>query len=166
MQPLSTASLSDVAARALSLAESSLADPGDEGFHAVRKALGVSAGSEAICNFCAVPFAHGQALAPEIRRLEAAFDRNPDKTRLHQAHERLRHLDLEMPSASAALAGITEPMLPASLGTSARVAVEARLAREPEHVAARERELEAVRARADAGRPAFLESLESVREVT
>ena len=149
--------------RARELAELAEDAVGDEGRHLVRRAFGVSSSSDPLIQFCAAPFVHGPALNPEIRRLESTLDRFPEEGQLRQAHERLHHFDLDLPTASAALTSISPPALPADLGASMVALVDGRLARESEHEASRERDEAAVRASGEAGRPAFLEGLRKIR---
>lgn len=128
-----------------------------------RRALGVAARSEAVCDLYAAPFVHGPALEAEARRLDTALSRFPEQAQVRQAHEQLHTIELELPSVSAALMAVSAPELPGDFGAGVRAIVSTRLAREADLDARRERDVAQVKAQAEEGRQAFKENLRRAR---
>lgn len=91
----------------------------------LRRALSAPSGAEAMCDFCAAPFVHGPAIAPELRRLRAALDRCPADGHVRAAHAQLEAIERELPALSAEIVP-----LPAGLGSECATLVAAQLARE------------------------------------
>ena len=112
-----------------------------------------------LLDYCAQPFAHGHAVAPEIDRLQATVDGCDDDALLRRAHQRLHELDLELP---APLVELSPPLLPPDVGSSAAAATAQEvLAREPQHDATREADERATRERLAAQRDGFLAGLQA-----
>ena len=128
-----------------------------------RRALGVAARSEAVCDLYAAPIVHGPALEAEARRLDTALSRFPEQAQVRQAHEQLHTIELELPSVSAALMAVSAPELPGDFGAGVRAIVSTRLAREADLDARRERDVAQVKAQAEEGRQAFKENLRRAR---
>ena len=65
-----------------------------ETFRALGTMLNAGEGqsAESVCEYLALPFIHGAALQPEIKRLHAALDVCPEEAVLRSAHEQLRAL--------------------------------------------------------------------------
>jgi len=121
-------------------------------------------GGTALCAASAAPFAHGAALAPEIRRFQTQFDRTEDDAALlRQAVEQLRACEVGFGTLPASLEPVGEMERAAA---EAAAAVEAIAAREPGHDSSRD-ELEAQACAAvTADRAAFVAALESSTKAT
>ena len=126
--------------------------------------FGVGAGSVAsVCDLCALPFVHGPALQPEIRKLEA-LDRCPEEGSLRTAREELKQLDHELQLVSSAPVGPLQPLADGSsvaAGSSAVAAVAALLRREASHDEARVAEERVAMERAHALRAEFVQRLDA-----
>lgn len=121
-------------------------------------------GGTALCAASAAPFAHGAALAPEIRRFQAQFDRaEDDAALLRQAMEQLRACEVGLGALPASLEPVGEMERAAA---EAAATVEAIAARESGHDSSRD-ELEAQACAAvTADREAFVAALESSTKAT
>ena len=90
----------------------------------VRRVLGVSEEvvmGTRVCDLCALPFIHGPALAPEIRKLQAAMDSCPNEGMLQAAHADLQRLDAAF-NASALAADTNSSMKDACAAAALAVA--------------------------------------------
>ena len=67
-------------------------------------------GAEHLCEFLALPFVHGPALQPEIRKLQSALDHCPAEASLRTSLETLRALEAQLDAHG--------PLLPSSASPS------------------------------------------------
>ena len=127
----------------------------------LQQTLGVAGagGPASVCDAFAMPFVHGEALHPEIRKLLTAMDHCPEEAVLHGAHEELKQLDHELapvgPLQSLADGSTTDAV------ASALAAVGGLLHREASHDEARTAEESAATERGLASRADFLRNLEA-----
>ena len=121
-------------------------------------------GGTALCAASAAPFAHGAALAPEIRRFQAQFDRTEDDAALlRQAVDQLRACEVGLGTLPVSLEPVREMERAAA---DAADAVAAIAARESGHDSSRD-ELEAQACAAvTADREVFVTALESSTKAT
>lgn len=116
----------------------------------VRKALGMGT-AESLCELCAMPFAHGNALAPEIHRLHAALDSCQDQTILQQTHKSNSLLEGRLLNECAAPLQLLPPVADVDARQSAVQCVAETLRREAEYNEQRRVAIESTRERAARG---------------
>ena len=121
-----------------------------------------------ICEYLALPFVHGQALQPEIRRLQSAFDTCPEELALRVALQELHALEAEQAALGSEL--LQQPSESGGVGSSASIseasasavdAVAKLLQGEEQRDAAVHAASFEVKRRAEAGRQSFMERVET-----
>lgn len=135
----------------------------DDTLRTVRRVFGGGASEQAVLDYCAAPFVHGPALAPEIHQLQATIEQGDPEPLVHGGHERLRHLELDvLATLPSSMAPLASSALPTDLGANVCATVATQLARAEQHEEARQQDEREARERAEASRPAFLESLRTL----
>ena len=140
-----------------------------ETFRALGTMLNAGEGqsAESVCEYLALPFIHGAALQPEIKRLHAALDVCPEEAVLRSAHEQLRalkqaldaHGPLLLPAGDGGAGGGGDCGSSSSIAEASATAVHAvagLVQREAGHNAACELEARAAAERAAEGREEFV----------
>ena len=142
---------------------------GDE-LHSVRAAWGGNYGSisgggssgDVVCDFCAAPFIHGSALAPEVQALQLALDScDQDAHSLLRANRQLRQLELELAEMPVALTSCAASLRQSAVHVSGmQNSVSQQLERAEQHDILRDEEASVAREQAQAGRAQFLANLQ------
>lgn len=129
--------------------------------------LASSNGPSSVCDACALPFQHGGAIQPEIRKLQNALDACPEEAELRGARERLWQLDHELQLVNSAPINPLQVLSDGSMQTataSAVAAVATMLTRETNHDKERVAEEHEATERAAVAREEFVRRIEADRQ--
>lgn len=123
---------------------------------------GTVSSAASVCDMCALPFVHGPALQPEIRRMQMELDRCPEEAMLHMARDELKRLDHVLQLVTTAPISPLQELVGATADCAASGAVSAvaeLLRREASHETERAKAQATATLRAHSGREAFLRHL-------